>query len=167
MLNRLRKKLAVMLSPSEEKILSTNEDIEAAAMNKANTGSYNPKLITIFEKEHRVLLGMYKKIHSSATNGDTDLVKAELKRFRLLLTGHLLKENQHLYTHLFATLKDQVSIDMTINMKKEMDGIGKVVLSFISKYSKEASTIDSSFLSDLEEIGAALVERIQNEEQHL
>jgi len=45
MLNRLRKKLAVMLSPSEEKILSTNEDIEAAAMNKANTGSYNPKLI--------------------------------------------------------------------------------------------------------------------------
>lgn len=166
MLKNLRRKLVLMLSPSEQKIV-TSDNLDSTVKKKIVAGDYNPKLIVVFEKEHRVLLGLYKKVHSSATQGDSQAVKADLKKFRLLLTGHLLKENQHLYSYLFSSLKDKVSIDMTVAMKKEMDEIGKVVLSFISKYSKDDASIDSSFIPDLEEIGSALVERIRNEEQHL
>jgi len=166
MLDKLRQKLASILSPSDEKVVSS-ESVNSANKEGEVINSYDPNLISIFEKEHRVLLGMYKRIHASATSGDSNQVKADLGKFRLLFTGHLLKENQRLYSHLFSALKDDVSVEMAKSMKTEMDQIGRVVLSFISKYSEESATIDDSFLPDLEEIGSALVARIRNEEQHL
>ena len=155
-----------MLSPAEEKMLSPS-GVDADQTKKLNINDFNPKLIDNFKKEHRVLIAMFKRIHSNATNHNTEDVRADLKKFRLLLTGHLLKENQHLYSYLYKTLSDETSVDMVKDMKKEMDGIGSVVLSFIAKYSKHDSSIDEVFMKDLGEIGEALVSRIQNEEQHL
>jgi len=87
MFKKLRRTLFGMLSPAEEKILST-DGLENTSKQKLKANDYNPKLIPVFEKEHRVLLALYKRIHTSAVSGKAADVRADLKKFRLLLTGH-------------------------------------------------------------------------------
>lgn len=163
MLNKLKETLASFLSSSDE-VATNSKDKETP---KGGLTDYDENLINTFEKEHRALLALYKEMHKNAQSNNVTELKRLLKKFRFLLTGHLLKENQRLYTYLKETISDHVSREMISDMKKEMDDIGKVVLAFISKYSKDSANIDSDFLPGLEEIGAALVERIKNEERHL
>lgn len=58
---------------------------------------------------------------------------------------------------------------LPIDLRHEMDGIGKAVVAFLAKY-KDLSVdgnLVASFGRDLEAVGKVLVDRIQREEESL
>ena len=86
------------------------------------------------------------------------------------MNDHLLTENVRLYiylTHSFAS--DEINGDLVKEFRGEMNQIAKAVMAFLSRYEtlgvdKELAT---SFGTDLEAIGGALVARIEREENTL
>ena len=132
---------------------------------------YDPNLISNFHDEHKILLDLFGKISESANSGKFDEVKNYLNKFTKLLRSHLLKENLKLYLYLqHALSKDKESQKLVGNYRHEMQGIGKAVNAFVTKYRDsdfESDAQRSEFQRELDAIGPVLVERINNEENIL
>lgn len=58
---------------------------------------------------------------------------------------------------------------LPIDLRHEMDGIGKAATTFLSKYARlaEEAALQATFLAELDAVGRVLVERIQREESVL
>ncbi|MGO1500463.1 MAG: hemerythrin domain-containing protein [Marinobacter sp.] len=133
--------------------------------------SYDPQLIERFEGHHALLLKTYERIHTTA-NEDRNYseIQTTMGRFRRVLKEHLLEENIHLYIYLNKCLAhDSSSSQLVLAMKNEMSRIGRKVIAFLNHY--ENTGVDESnidvFVSQLEEMGAALTDRIEREERSL
>jgi len=131
---------------------------------------YIPDLVNNLHGDHKVLLEVFGKIKTAFEAGKYNKVEENLKSFRHLLTDHLLTENVRLYIYLSHEFtQDEVTSDLIKEFKREMNQISKVVMAFLTKY--ETIGVDKglaeSFAKDLNAIGAALVERIQREENTL
>lgn len=144
----------------------------AAASPKAPGTSigYDDGLIVGFKGDHRLLLDIWAKLDAAVTAGNLRQVEVSLDHFRKVLMDHLLKENVRLYVYLEHMLKDDLTSHHLIHeFRHEMDDIGKVVLGFLTRYKSISSQpeLAASLASDMKNIGAALVDRIQREEATL
>lgn len=131
---------------------------------------FDPMLVGVLKHDHRKLLGTFKEIQDALAAGDFGRMKERLASFRTLLQGHLLTENVRLYVYLTHLLQDDDTNSQIIHdFRHEMDGIGRTVMAFLRKYSDALLAPDEvpTLRRELDEIGAALATRIQNEEQVL
>lgn len=132
--------------------------------------TYHPNLIDQLKTDHLKLLAIFGNILTAFKAGDLAGTAKLLEEFRGNIQGHLLTENVKLYIYLEHALRqDEESHRLVHSFRHEMDGIGKVVLAFLSKYRNIASQSDlaASFGPELEQIGEALVARIKREEETL
>lgn len=145
----------------------------APGQGKAAPGTaihYHADLIDRLKSEHRVLLELFGRIKLSYSAGKHDEAAALLGRFRTALQDHLLVENVRLYVYLEHLLReDTASSGLIHDFRHEMDGIGKSVLAFLSKYGRlgQDPELQHSFGAELDAVGRVLVERIQREESVL
>lgn len=131
---------------------------------------FDPQLIDALQADHRMLLDIYKSIDAAKSAGDLSAIQTRLDQFRMLIQDHLLKENVRLYVYLERVLKDDpTSHQLMHEFRHEMDGIGRVVVGFLTKYRDIAShpELVDDFTRDFAAIGQALVARIRREESTL
>jgi len=129
--------------------------------------SYNSDLVPTLIGEHKMLLKLHGEIIDSAKREEHQRTKKLLVKFKNLLVGHLLKENTSLYTYLKHSLSDPSSSELATGMKQEMDGIAQAVMQFIKTALEDDYVYDENFISEFSGIGAALVNRIESEENSL
>lgn len=159
--------------------LRKRSELETGPVTPATQGSatapstqiqYSPDLIKQLVADHRKLLGIYQEIKQSFADGDYTRVLRALDEFRRSLQGHLLTENVRMYVYLDRHLAgDESNSNLIRGFRREMDGIGKMVMNFLKKY--ESIGVDANlaeaFYKDFASIGAVLAERIKKEEQML
>lgn len=131
---------------------------------------YNPDLVPHLHADHVMLGEIFIAIDNAFKAGDLATTVRHMNHFRVAIQAHLLTENVRLYIYLeHALAHDAASHALIHEFRHEMDGIGKAVLAFLSKY-RELDTqpnLAVSFGSDLKAIGKVLVERIEREEATL
>lgn len=154
----------------KEKNPTQSDSTKADQRNTVVKVQYDPKLVNQLKLEHQTLLNTYKEIQDAYKAKDLKKVAAGLGKFRVYLTGHLLKENVRFYIYLEGLLVgDSASISIIRQFRQEMDSIGKAVLDFLDKYRSilDNPLLINSFGTDLEAIGSVLAQRIVNEEETL
>lgn len=131
---------------------------------------FDPNLIKRFKGHHAVLVDLVGKIRSNAATGDYPQTTKFIQKFKMLLNEHLLEENIRLYTYLTYCLKENPEGDELMReMRTEMGAIGRTVTRFISHYLEhgvDARNRDK-FVAELDNITAALADRIEREERSL
>ena len=131
---------------------------------------YDPELIETLKADHQVLLEHYQRIADKAAEHRFREVRAELGQFKTLFHSHILVENVKLYVYLNHNVEiDQARSEMVRAMRREMRHIGKAVNQFIENYDvwPWSDELASGFPEALEQIGAALADRIETEEASL
>lgn len=132
--------------------------------------AYHADLVPQLEGDHQRLLGIFGAIETAFAAHDLAVSVQRLDDFRSAIQDHLLTENVRLYVYLeHALAQDSVSHALIHEFRREMDGIGKAVLSFLAKY-RELETqpaLMASFSDDLSAVGKVLAQRIRREESML
>ncbi len=131
---------------------------------------YDPAFIGRLVEEHRNLLALFGSIKTAHELGDAVALKRALQQFLLALNMHLAMENSGFYAYLRAHLMKNTAEHMIMNtFWDEMQDIGKAATGFLRKYIYSELTPDTlaTFGAELNAIGAALVTRIQHEEEAL
>lgn len=131
---------------------------------------FNPELIPRLTADHQRLLQGFTSIREAALGGDLATAALRLETFRNDLQGHLLTENIRFYVYLeHALAEDPENHALMRGFRHEMDDIGKAVVAFLGRYRTLAEDpgLAEGFASDLDGIGAVLVERIRREEETL
>jgi hypothetical protein len=129
--------------------------------------SFDPELISSLKSDHIRLLEIYSSISVLLDEGKADELAQPLEEFKALLREHLLTENLKLYVYLkYALVNDAKNLNIMIELRKDMQKIGKVVNQFLTRYSEFPWTdeLKSSFPDEFYEIGSVLGERIEREE---
>jgi len=131
---------------------------------------FHPQLIAKLTADHRLLLNLFGETSHAAAQGNVAVASERLEAFRMALQGHLLTENVRLYVylqHMFAD--DPSSYALIHEFRHEMDGIGKAVINFLTKYQELAKFPEllNDFVHDLAAVGKVLVSRIEREEETL
>lgn len=132
--------------------------------------AYSPELIDELKADHHHLLQIFGAIGAAHAAGDMAETASLLEQFRSVLGEHLLKENVRFYIYLeHALAGDPSSHALVHQFRREMDGIGKAVQSFLERYRHIASDplLAGSFAADLAAVGKVLGQRIRSEEQTL
>ena len=132
--------------------------------------SYDAGLVPKLTQDHRQLVETYKQVHAALARNDLKTVRDRLIQFRGALQDHLLAENVKLYVYLARQLAgDEDSSQLVNEMRREMMGIGRTVMDFLRKYTDSPISPENTghFKTELDGIGAALVQRIQREETSL
>lgn len=132
--------------------------------------NHDANLIASLKDDHQKLLRTFQAIGAASFAGEMLKVQGLLGQFQTMIMDHLLKENVRLYVYLEHLLaNDPVSHQMMHGFRHEMDGIGRVVVSFLEKYKAigEHPELGEAFATDLRGIGEALVARIKREEDIL
>ena len=131
---------------------------------------YSADLVPHLHADHVMLAEIFTAIGTAFDAGDLATTVRHMNHFRMAIQAHLLTENVRLYIYLeHALARDASSHALIHEFRHEMDGIGKAVLAFLSKY-RDLDTqpnLAVSFRSDLEAVGKVLVERIEREEATL
>ena len=130
--------------------------------------TYDPNLIDHFLKDHRNLIDLFTDASEAYSKQDFASLQDNLRKFQETLTSHLLSENVRFYTYMKYLLKsDSEKSELLGTFQSEMTQIGKVVFAHLNKYSQPNSVYDRAFKTEFDEIGAALVRRIEAEESRL
>lgn len=153
-----------------EKAAPTPTSASPAANAPGTRIGYDPALVDGLKSEHQLMLDIYAAIAADTQAGNYAGVQQRLEHFRITLRNHLLKENVRFYIYLEHLLQgDPASHRMMREFRHEMDAIGKVVVSFLTKHQSISTQpqLHSQFPQELEQIGKALVSRIESEENTL
>jgi len=126
--------------------------------------AYKPNLVSNLQKENQELVSLYMDAMTAAQNRKSELVKELLTEFKDSFVDHLLKENTSLYIYLRQSAKRSSSQDAIKSVKGEMDQIGRKVRKFLDHSIDEQTIIDAKFVLDMQDIGAVLMKRIEQEE---
>ncbi|TVO70035.1 hemerythrin domain-containing protein [Sedimenticola selenatireducens] len=134
------------------------------------TIAYDSQLVAALKDDHQSLLMHYMKIEKKAKEQRFREVCSELAQFKYLFHQHIMTENVKLYVYLNRTIsRDSDQCETVKAMRRDMRHIGKAVNQFIDRYNvwPWSTALEIDFITDLQEIGKALVERIKTEEEHL
>lgn len=134
--------------------------------------SYRQDLIPRLKGDHEQLRTLHEAIGLAFEGGNVELAVLKLNQFRTLIQSHLLCENVSLYVYLrHALINDVRSRSLVQGFQREMDGIGKVALEFVAKYSDLGrpgqNGLMETFAEDLARVGEVLGERVVREESTL
>lgn len=156
------------LGKQDKKISLKN--IEKQPLEQA-THTYSMSLIPQLKSEHKKLVEIYVGIQSLFESKKYQQVVEQLLYFKEEFSLHLIEENVKFYAYLESNLEpESVQLQTIKTYRKDMNQIAHVVVKFLKKWTAQSSlnpvTADD-FLQEYESIGAALVQRITDEEQHL
>lgn len=142
---------------------------------KGNAGDhdalmYDKTLVGQLKADHQELVAIFTDIKNAASGGQYARVPGLLNDFKIALQAHVMKENVEFYVYVQAlSSNDPVQAEFVSKVRKEMNGIANAVAGFVKKYSggqlTQASA--STFLTELGEVGAALLKRVELEENEL
>ncbi len=130
--------------------------------------TYNNKLINELNQEHEKLFIIYDKIIETYISKKYRKTLKYLKKFYEAYHLHILKEDKQLYNYLivkyrfFPEIKNQI-----IEKQQEMKKITIALEEFVLKYNNTKNIQSEDFLKDLGEIGKALTQRVEFEENEL
>lgn len=147
--------------------------VPPASPNQAAPGTrigYNGSLIHRLHSDHRAISALFLEIRAAANARQFGKAAELMPRFRSALQDHLLTENVRLYVYLAHLLEaDPDNRALVREFQREMHAIGRQVVDFLTRYAHlgEDSTLASSFLADLEQVGKVLQDRIRREEEIL
>jgi hypothetical protein len=154
----------------EEAAPSQPASATAAPQDGGRPLRYDPSFIPQLMEEHRSLLLLFSEIRHTSQSRDFSAVQRALQKFQMALNLHLAVENANFYAYLRKNLKGNTPEHDTMTaFFEEMQEMGKVVSQFLRKYNYSDFTAEmqSAFSEELEQIGAALVSRINREEESL
>jgi len=131
---------------------------------------YDPMLLTRFRGDHRRMLGIFTQVQDLLLTHDYDGVRRKLGEFRILLQDHLMLASAKLYVYVARLHANDNATSARIRAhRQDMLHNNRLIMDFLRTYS--AARLDDSFAaefqSELLAIGAALVERIDQEESTL
>lgn len=130
--------------------------------------AYYPNLVEEFKEEHAQLFSLYTEIVKNYEENQVDRVSSNLKEFKQVLVDHLMRENILLYIFLkYLYVENIEHKNYAYKMQKEMTTIGNSVFDFIKRATSDSFEYNSEFKSELDAIGAALIERVELEESSL
>ena len=132
--------------------------------------AYYPQLIQHLEMDHQQLLSLYMSIGEAVALKQYSHVAVKLNTFRQDFQAHLDAENIKFYGYLEQSLKDQSQEFASLRrFRKEMRTIERTVLKFLDHWIDMGVDANSAveFKTQYDAIGAALVKRIESEEEEL
>ena len=131
---------------------------------------FYPKLIEHLEMDHQHLLLLYTDINSSVEHNKYERISEQLNTFKNDFKAHLNAENIKFYGYLEQRLKDQSQEFMSLrHFRKEMRSIERTVIKFLDHWIEYGIKADNltTFKTEYNAIGAALIKRIESEEKEL
>jgi hypothetical protein len=150
---------------------SSEKEAEASKETAPHTGiSYDPSLIYKLKEDHEELVRLFTAIKSAAIGGKFADIPNILSEFKLALQTHLAVENVRFYVYVQQHYANDVDTSNFITgLRTEMNGIARVVMKFAEKHAADQLTHSTvgNFVTELDEIGAVLVKRVQLEESRL
>jgi hemerythrin-like domain-containing protein len=140
---------------------------------ETDTGiSYRPNLVNDLKGDHQHLLGLYSSVLESINKLEYGKIAGQLEVFKTDFNAHLGTENIKFYGYLEQQIKENESSEnykQIRNFRREMNSIANAVNKFLSNWI--STGVDSAsvneFTAELKDIGAALVKRIESEENSL
>jgi hypothetical protein len=131
--------------------------------------NYSPELIRGLKGDHAELLKLYGEIERMAIEGRYAAIPASLGTFKTKLDVHLLNENLHFYCYVEEKAQRTEDRELIKGFRTEMNAIARGVLNFVKIYRQAGvhPANGQTFLSELRQVGALLVKRIEREEGEL
>jgi regulator of sigma D len=145
-------------------------DMPIASADASNGISYSPTLIDSLKDDHSDLIEMYSEIAHIMAAGHYDAIPEALTSFKTKLDVHLLTENLRFYCYLEQNLTGHAAeLELMKSFRREMSNIARSVVGFVRKWQFTVITKANkdSFLDEYAQIGAALTQRIEREENTL
>jgi len=140
------------------------------AVKQAHRITYSPTLVPELKDDHQELLAIYGEVGALLQDGRYAAIADVLRRFKTKLDVHLLNENLRFYCYLEERLAaTPAELEVMQDFRREMNGIARVVVTFLRKYQMSGVNLHNreTFVGEYQQIGAALVERINREEKGL
>ncbi len=131
---------------------------------------YDKKLIDHLESDHQSMLGLYGEMAEALEQNNHKQLTLLFTKFSSELRSHLLTENLKLYVYLtHAMANDTESLSIVIELRSEMQQIGRAVNNFLVRYGELPWSEEQiqSFPGEFKQIGEVLVDRIKREEHTL
>ena len=133
--------------------------------------SYNIKLISMLESDHKQLFKIYSELFE-LFNKDKRYknLNRKLVDFKMALEIHLMVEDTQLYGYLEQRYSDnKMVLEFIKDVQNEMSIIAETAVLFIRKYTdvRMYNENTSNFIRDLENIGKILIKRVDMEESRL
>jgi hypothetical protein len=150
---------------------SSAKEVEVSKETAPHTGiSYDASLIYKLKEDHQELVRLFTAIKSAATGDRFEEIPGILSEFKLALQTHLAVENVRFYVYVQQHYANDVDTSNFITgLRSEMNGIARAVMKFTEKHAADHLTHSTVgiFITELDEIGAVLVKRVQLEESRL
>jgi len=133
--------------------------------------SYNGKLVSMLESDHKKLFELYGELIELYKQDDSfQSVHRKLIDFKMALEIHLMVEDTQLYGYLEQRYSDnKMVLEFIKDVQNEMSLIAEAAILFVRKYTNVRMYRENkdNFLKDLENIGKILTTRIDMEESRL
>lgn len=132
--------------------------------------AYDAELVTKLKEDHQELVAIYTAIKSAATEQRFGEIGNLLANFKLNFQTHIAVENVRFYVYVQQhEALDADTSSFIADVRKEMNGIARAVLKFVETHTATPPTTTTAggFISELEQIGAVLTQRVQLEESRL
>jgi len=131
--------------------------------------NYSPSLIPGLKGDHGELLKLYTEIERMGVEGRYGPIPAALGTFKAKFDVHLLNENLNFYCYIEERAKNAEDQELIKSFRSEMNAIARGVVNFVKRYrmSGVRAVNAQDFLTELHEVGALLVRRIEREEKEL
>lgn len=131
---------------------------------------YDPLLIKRLKADHQRMMDVFTQAQSLLTMHDYDGVKRKLGELRIVLQDHLMTASVKLYVYVSRQLANDPVRTAVINQhRRDMLENSRLILDFLRTYG--AARFDDAmaglFQTEFLAIGAALVQRIEREENTL
>ncbi|HSW14235.1 MAG TPA: hemerythrin domain-containing protein [Solimonas sp.] len=141
---------------------------QLARLRREHSISYSPQLIGRLCADHQQLLGMYQSVLDMLTHKRYSQIAPALGAFKSKFDAHILNENLRFYCYVEQKLQGP-DLGTMKEFRSDMNGIARAVVNFVRKYQSAGVSAGNcrGFEEELRQIGAALVQRIQAEEQDL
>jgi regulator of sigma D len=132
--------------------------------------SYSDDLIPHLKHDHVELLELYGAIAGFIQQEQYEYIAPALEELKSKFNLHIMQENLHFYCYLEQSCQAQADrLDMIKTYRKEMNAISAAVVRFIKKWQGQLihpSNV-SEFTQEYNAVGEVLVQRIDQEENHL
>ena len=161
-----------LFSNNEVKTQEQNDtNREVTLTGETDTGiNFHPELVERLKDDHQGLLGGYTTVMDKLNNRDYASIPPLLQGFKSAFNKHLSEENIKFYGYLEKLLKDDSEEHKKMRaFRREMNAIANQVNKFLNTwidFGIDSKTADQ-FREELSSIGAALVKRVENEEENL
>ena len=161
------KKTEQAVSPRSENRFSESSN----SRRDQNGIAYDPDLVPKLKDDHRTLFSLYTKLNEAAERNEYARIPELLSELKLAFQTHVMVENVKFYVYLQQNLANDSEISSFLSdIRKEMDGIARVLVKFVATYSNVTDFNEekaSAFKTELATIGQVLTKRVKLEESEL